>query len=390
MSTGYQQTVVTEIEIPSVPDIVPMAIDDFSLAFSLGFRNKVLWYVLNDVPNQYERCKIPKKSGGHRVIHQPTGIMKTMLRQFLKRYLNPLQEQLGDHVTAYRDGKSVRDAAVFHIPECDTCDSAPRGVSRKKHDCPRKGTYIHMDLKDFFPNTSAKFIRDYFKSIGYSHVVSGMMANLLTVRDIPNPRHSKGDKDGTPAYLAGVPQGSPASGAICNLVADQRIDGPLRTYFKKLNASMGLRGEYKWRYSRYSDDLSFTCGKVLSKEETAKIVADIQKIVREGGYRINRKKTRVVTGYYRKTILGIVFNDKPNYSKDAYMRLRAITYNCMVHGFDSQVEKAKQENAEGMICWLRGKINWVNQVNPEKGAKLLDVFQMALAKHVGVEDEQSV
>jgi RNA-directed DNA polymerase len=76
-----------------------------------------------------------------------------------------------------------------------------------------------------------------------------------------------------------------------------------------------------------------------------------------------------------------VFNDKPNYGRAEYLRLRAITHNCATQGFESQLSKSKQLTADAMIDWLRGNINWVTQINPDRGHKLLEEFNVALAIH---------
>jgi hypothetical protein len=44
MSVGFSQTTYDVIELPKdIPEEIPFVIDDCSLAFHLGFRNKVLW-----------------------------------------------------------------------------------------------------------------------------------------------------------------------------------------------------------------------------------------------------------------------------------------------------------------------------------------------------------
>lgn len=376
MTTGFRETSVEIIDLPkAIPDDLPYAIDDGSLAFHLGFRPKTMWFALCKPNQQYKVLQIPKRKRGVRIIHAPTEMMKLLLHRILIKFVMPLQEKLGSHVTAYRKGKSVRDAVLQHIPSCPFCDTATQ--TPKKHDCPRLGTYIHMDLKDFFPSTTRAWIRNFYKKYGYSHSVAGYLANLLTVKDIPNPRY----KPGTEAsqFFTGVPQGSPASGAICNLIANERLDKPLLRYFWQLNYEMRLSNPQKWVYTRYSDDLSFTCGVLLSREERQRVIEDVSKIIRESGYRIHKKKTKISYGYHRKTLLGIVFNQKPNIAKETYATLRAIVHNCATRGFETQYEKAGQPTPEALVIWLRGKIGWVKQINSVKGEKLLKEFDTALS-----------
>jgi len=382
MSVGFNETTIEIIELPDIPEEIPYVFDDCSLAFSLGFRNKVMWYVLENKDEMYTVHRIPKKKKGHRIIHAPTDLMKLLLRQLHVKYLIPLQDQLGEHVTAYRKGLSCRHAVLQHIPPCEICEKAG-DKTPKSHDCPRKGLYVHMDLKDFFPSTSRAMVRNYFKKLGYNHDVAGLLANLLTVTDFPNPKYKNRGKypQGTwiPKYLSGVPQGSPASGAICNLVADSLIDQRILSYLENQNECHGLEGPNRWVYTRYCDDLSFTCGRTFTKEETQNFIADIRSIVHSVGYRVNPDKTRIAHGYYGRRLLGTVFNQKPNIPDAEYRRVRAITHNCLVHGFDSQAERAGQPSGGALLTWLRGKINYISQINPYKGEKLMLEFKPAVA-----------
>lgn len=386
MSVGYATTTVNVIELPDIPESLPYAIDDFSLASHLGFRNKIMWWMLGDTRAQYKVYRIPKKKRGqYRIIHSPSDVMLALLQRLHVKFLVPLQEQLGPHVTAYRKNLSITDAVRQHIRKCPVCDEAPKGKTPAKHQCPKRGVYIHMDLQDFFPRTTRAWIRNYLRQQGYSHEVAGYMANLMVVADIPNPKYRKGAKDayGYPArkFLAGVPQGAPTSGAICNLVADNRLDKHILEYTRMRNKQDKLTGEWVWKYTRYSDDLSFTCGKALSKEERNEVIKDLTGIIRQAGYAVNKSKTKVSHSYHKRKLLGVVFNDHANFPKDEYLRLRAIVHNCVVNGFEHEYERAKQPSADAMVTWLRGKINWVNQVNSVKGQKLLNEFEQAVTKY---------
>jgi len=391
MTNGYEDTRLEEIHVNTKLD--PLIIDDFSLAFFLGFRNKTLWHALYaNTGNMYKVFKIPKKTGGYRMIHAPEPLMKHLLDRVHVRLLMPLQEKLGDHVTAYREGKSITDAVAYHIPKCKICDSAPPDKTPKKHDCPKRGVYIHMDLKNFFSNTRRAWVRNYFMHKGYSFYVSGLIAQLVTVDDIPNPRYPNAvghQKDKLREFFTGVPQGGPTSGAICNLVADYRMDKPILEYIRELNKRHGLNGERSWRYSRYADDMTFTCGIDLTREEKTQITKEIQKVVEKSGYRINEKKTRISNSYYRKTMLGVVFNQKPNIPKEKYMRMRAIIHNCVTQGIKSQVNRVHRKDADDLVLYLRGMVSYYSQVHPKKAAKLKEELDVAIANHLKEEGAQA-
>lgn len=361
MSIGFSSTTLDIIELPQeIPLYLPYAVDDCSLAFHLGFRNKIVWYAIHKKQEMYRVLSIKKKSGGKRLIHAPTPLFKLMLQQFLNKFLTPLQELLGDHVTAYREGCSTRDAVEQHIPKCDVCEAA-KGAA-PEHTCPRLGTYVHMDLENFFGSTLRSWIRNYFKGLGYSHYVAGLMASLITVK--------VGDKNI-------VPQGAPTSGAICNLVADQRLDWPIRQFLGNLDRTMNLSGEYSWRYTRYSDDLSFTCGKTLTQEEQEEFIGGITKIVRAGGYRVNKAKTRGTFRYHAKRLLGLVMNQKPNVDQAKYLKFRGVVHNCLMYGLEVEAEKSGK-TPEAFRSWVQGNVNYIGQIHPAHGEKLMDVLRPAI------------
>jgi hypothetical protein len=234
-----------------------------------------------------------------------------------------------------------------------------------------------MDIKDFFPSTKRSWIRNYFKGLGYSHYVGGILADIMTVGNIPHQKNPK-------KLRVGVPQGAPTSGTICNIIANERFDKQVLAYFDKMNEE--LPNDRKWKYSRYSDDMSITCGARVTRKKVNDVITKVTEIVQNSGYRINRKKTRVIHRYFRKSMLGIVFNQHPNIAKDRYMRLRALCHNCLVQGFEKQLKITKKESVDELCFWLGGTINYVGQIHPARGAKLRDVYEKALIKHGRIED----
>lgn len=377
MTYGFSESLFETI---TVPDTEHLLLDDCTLAFFIGFRNKTMWHLIQNKEDQYKVFHIPKRNGKKRVIHAPSPMMKTFLHHLHARLLLPMQEKLGDHVTAYRPRKSIVDAVERHIPECEICDTAPKGQTPKKHACPKQGTYIKMDLQNFFPSTRRAWIRHLFQNEGYSFHVSGLLANLMTV-PFTNPKGIEGAQyKGTPRqkFFQGAPQGAPTSGAICNLVANQRIDQHVLQYFEKRNHTEELVTPWDWRYSRYADDLTITCGQDVSLEEKKNVVRDITKIVERSKYQVNKSKTRITSAYYRRKMLGMVINQKPNIQYEDYLRIRAIIHNCMVNGIETQHVRAGKESPEDLLQYLRGKVSFIRQVHPGKGDKLKAELDVAI------------
>ncbi|RLI88039.1 MAG: hypothetical protein DRP01_00365 [Archaeoglobales archaeon] len=370
MTHGFSNTEVVMIKTPDIPEDMPFLIDDCTLAFFLGFNTRILWYAITRKDELYTRLTIPKKSGGSRVIHAPDKVMKLFGKRILERLLNPLQKQLGDHVTAYREGRSTQMAVEQHVPECPICDTAPPGT---EHDCPHRGTYFNLDLKNFFPSTRRVWIRQYFKQvIGYSHYVSDLLASLVTVYAFT---------DSSGYQFSGVPQGNPASGAICNLVADWMLDTPMLALIDDLNKEQGLEGEYAWKYTRYADDLAFTCGKRFSYYKRMAILNKLMNVCTRSGYAVNHTKTRIWDGRHRKALLGAVFNTHTNIPRDQYISVRSLTYNCWKHGFESQCSRAGKDSEEELRWWLLGRINYMEQIHSGKGQQLKSVYNAAVQKY---------
>jgi retron-type reverse transcriptase len=388
---AYSKTTLERIEVRPLktrPDKLPIVADDWSLAFRLGFRARIVWYALLNRDKMYKRHLIKKATGGLREIHNPNKLMRLIGKQIRARILLPLCEKLGPHVTAYQLGKSTKDAAQRHINACAVCDAhdsdhscslelvqvdarykvVRHGASDclacmpvRPHACTRRGVKLKFDLKNFFGSTRRSWVRKYFHEVvGYNHYASSLIAQLVTVTLVDRRRRKK---------YAGVPQGSKTSGDICNLVAAHRLD-PLI-----INATPG------WTYSRYADDLYFSHPENLPREEVDATIDRIVRAVQESGYRVNRKKLRVQRPHRQQKLLGIVLNHKVNIPAQKYRRLRAIVHNCYMHGFETQYAKSKQENINAFKAWLEGNLNYVSQISPQKGARLKLVYEAAKEKH---------
>ena len=86
-----------------------------------------------------------------------------------------------------------------------------------------------------------------------------------------------------------LPQGAPTSPALTNVICltlDRRLTG--------------LADQHGLRYSRYADDLTFSlpADTVLEKDAKNQLIStllgSVAKILREEGFAINSKKTRII------------------------------------------------------------------------------------------------
>jgi hypothetical protein len=387
--SSYKATLLerVEFELPAIKaEKLPLIIDDWTLAFRLGFRGKTFWFIHKNRDKQYKEFKIKKASGGLRTIHNPSPLMRVFSQQLRARVLLPLCARLGQHVAAYQLGKSTVDAAREHVLPCEVC--APfdglhtcephvevvdehYAVKKRecvacqmppKHDCPRHGVKIHMDIKDFFGSTRRSWIRQYFHDVvGYNHYVSALLAHFMTVT-LKNAK--------TKETYNGVPQGSKTSGDICNLIADHRFDQELLKKFPD------------WRYTRYADDLYFSHPKNLPINEVNEFIKAVEAVVQASGYRINRKKLHVQRPHRRQRLLGVVLNQKVNIPREQFRQMRSLLHNCVNEGFEAQVKRAKKDNVFHMHHWIRGKLAYFMMIAPARAQHLKAIYEHAREKHL--------
>jgi hypothetical protein len=210
--------------------------------------------------SHYIRFKIPKKTGGERLISAPMPRLKNAQHWILVNILEKLE--LHDAAHGFRRDRSIVSNAQPHV-----------GAD----------VIINFDLKDFFPSISYKRVKGLFQSFGYSEAAATIFGLLCTQAQVEEV-----ELDGKTYYVATtdrhLPQGSPASPAITNLLC-RRLDRRL----------MGIAENLGFVYTRYADDLTFSAsGESLCN--ICNILRRTESIVAHEGFAINEQKTRILRG----------------------------------------------------------------------------------------------
>lgn len=223
-----------------------------------------------------------------------------------------------------------------------------------------------MDLRHYFPSIPAGRVHALFTSLGYPSPVARLLTGLCTHRiprtifetgpaiaDFPDKWHV------WPKYqLPHLPQGAPTSPALANLCT-YRLDCRLA----------GLAQALDLHYTRYADDLAFSGGPIL--ERTFKrFYVTVCQIALEEGLEIHTRKTRLMGQHLRQQLSGIVLNSHPNLPRREYDRIKAILYNCVKHGPQSQ---CPSECAD-FRAYLTGRIAYMRMINPNRAQKLQDLL----------------
>lgn len=291
----------------------------------------------------YVRFRIPKKSGGERVISAPMQRLKTVQHWIQKEILDKLNSSLHDAAHGFRSGHSIVSNARPHL---------------------KSDVLVNVDLKDFFPTVSYRRVRGLFAALGYSEEAATIFALLCTEPDVEEV-----SLDGKTYYVAQserrLPQGAPTSPAITNVLCrrlDKRLD--------KMARGLGFT------YTRYADDLTFSAnGAHVS--QTGEVLGRLRRIVAHEGFIVHEGKTRVLRKGRRMEVTGVVVNAKPNVDRETLRRFRATLFQIEKDGPAGKTWGAGKD----LFAALRGFANYVRMVNPERGAALLKQVDALITKH---------
>ena len=227
-------------------------LDDFSALthLSAGF----LFRLSHFADKYYRTYEIPKRTGGRRVIAQPSREMKALQSWILRNILEGLR--VSPAAKGFEKGSSIVDNAIPH-----------RGST----------AVLCLDLEDFFPSIKVNQVWSVFHAVGYSPAIAAILASIC-------------------CFKGGLPQGGPTSPKLANLVT-LRLDARL----------LGLVGKRGIVYTRYADDLTFS---TFSAWKLVGCLPLIRKIIASEGFTVNREKTRLTGPGKQHRITGLVVTDK--------------------------------------------------------------------------------
>jgi hypothetical protein len=293
--------------------------------------------------SHYVRFRIPKKTGGERLISAPLPRLKKAQAWVLHEILQKLS--LHDAAHGFARGRSIVSNARPHVGHA---------------------LLINVDLKDFFPTVGYPRVKGLYRSLGYSEEVATLLGLLCTEPDVQELV-----LDGRTYYVASgprhLPQGAPTSPAITNLLC-RRLD-------RRLQA---MADELGFVYTRYADDLTFSA-KTEDVGQAAEVLRRLERIVGHEGFVIHPDKTRVLRRGRRQEVTGVVVNHKPGVPHDVLHRFRATLF---------QIEKdgpaGKRWGAsKNVLASIRGFASYVRMVDPARGAPLCARVAAIVEKHGG-------
>lgn len=225
----------------------------------------------------YREISIAKRWGKRRILYEPDPVLKAHQRAILRDVL--MAAPVHDCVHGFVRGRGPATNAAVHVGS---------------------EVIVKLDLENFFPTITRARIAGVFRSLRCNPGEAARLARMCT-------------------WEGRLPQGAPTSPTLSNLVCwglDRRL--------------AGLAGVNGWRFTRYADDLTFSrvAGVVgLGVEELVELVG---RIVREEGFRLNRRKTTVLGAGGRQSVTGLVVNGDdrgPRLSRKVKRQIRAGLHN---------------------------------------------------------------
>lgn len=260
--------------------------------------------------DEYRSYKLPKRSGGNRIISAPSPVLKRVQRAILHSILNPL----GSHHTSYGfvAGRSIRDNAVRHVGQ---------------------EVVVNCDVSNCFPSVSWSLVLGALRrdlSEDMSKAAISLLVDICTAN-------------------GALPIGAPTSPCLLNRVL-------LRTDKILYRAA----SERNCQYTRYADDLTFS-----GDGHAVELLGIARRTIGQIGLTLDTGKTNIYRRGRRQIVTGLVVNDKVNVPRRIRRRLRAAMHNAELnkqphwHGKPMEIES------------LRGQVSYLNSINEESAKKLI-------------------
>lgn len=325
------------------------ALNELDLSLN-GVNNSIgLWVddylmTLRRQHDPYEDIELKKRDGSARYISAPNETFKSLHEDFYKRFLEET-ELFHASAFAYIKGRSAVQCA-------------------RKHE--NAEWLVKVDITDFFHTIDERMVYREFRRRGVSKFNSFVLSRFLT----REPSRFKGSlpakyrrHQSNPGFklfdvetrkIGFLPQGSPVSGALSNLI-----------FFDADNRLEEIAAHYGMAYSRYSDDLIFSSTSKFERTEATKLLIAVTRVLRKQGFQINSQKTRIIPPGARKQVLGVLVGSPglrlPRAKRSQLDReLRAIE----TFGFIKHARHMREESEFKLLNRLYGNLVWAHEVDP--------------------------
>lgn len=314
--------------------------------------------VATDIKYGYLRSVVARQAGCYRQFamrKRVPGRKNVRIISIPEKQLMRCQKWIVDNILSHVPAH--RDSHAYH-PRSNPIFAARRHVNA--------AWLIKVDIQDFFHAIAEFPVYRVFRSQGYSPLLSFELARICTMPTRQAfPKRPYVIEAYAAAFQGCLPQGAPTSPMLSNLVM-RDIDVQLAALAKASNM----------RFTRYADDIVFSCPDRRSHAAVASTKAKILKILDKSGFRPNSRKTVIRGPGDRKIVLGMLVDGPrlrlPKDFKDA-LRLQL---HYLRHPDFGPVKHAERKKCAVSTIYnhVLGLIHWARAVEPAYGAAVMNQF----------------
>ena len=203
---------------------------------------------------------------------------------------------------------------------------------------------LKMDIKDFYGSVPYPFIEQVVKNV-CKRIKNADINYYLMITTVDDR----------------LPTGAPTSAHIANACFSP-VDKRIRDYANMLGVN----------YSRYMDDLTFSCDDKYLLNLIEKYVT---KTLGNFGYKLNERKTKYISDNKQQNVLGVIVNNKDvRLPKKLRRKLRATLHNYSIFKSSGakQIDLKYRAWSEKSIAQLKGYLAYAKQVDEKSYNKLIN------------------
>jgi retron-type reverse transcriptase len=230
--------------------------------------------------------------------------------------------------------RRILDRLAYQLPPTPYAHGFVPGrsiLTHARNHCGRAWV-LAMDIVDFFPSVSNERVAAIASELPLLPADRRLFVRLVTRRE-----H--------------LPQGAPTSPHLANLVT-RSMD----------HALADLARRSGWAYSRYADDLALS-----GDTDPQPLRLHVERIVERFGFRIARRKTKLMPASRRQRVTGLVVNDRVTVPRPLRRRLRAILHRVRLDGWESVDAEGPHE--------VLGHLAFVSFIMPELAPALAEALR---------------
>jgi RNA-directed DNA polymerase len=259
--------------------------------------------VTRTASRRYKEYTISKRSGGLRTIFHPSRELKALQRWLLAKVIS--QWSVHNSASAYREGRGVKDNAAAH----------------------RSQPFIlKLDFDTFFPSISVSDVKSFLEA-GPAAAMQWGPRDIWTFNSLV-------------CRNGQLTIGAPTSPALSNVLCFE-LDSRLSSWAAERDIT----------YTRYADDITFSCGTPGRLKDAELFVEGTLKALQiPRGLNLNRAKTRHLSRKNRRVVTGLVLTPEGQLSLGRKIKRRL---RSLIHSY-GKLSATERRSLAGLLSYAIG------------------------------------